>query len=163
MALADLRALARAHRAVTRETRGEEGTRSGQDGERREAIRGFPEAGTPGTRGTRKIDNVRQDRRPAAAIDPTPLTPLPEPGTPERARIDSRQAAMLAGLDRVAQQRPPSWANRFLGADASAPAARGKVGGASGRRRKAGAARSATRRTTYPLIRCGTSPRGCLS
>lgn len=37
--------------------------------------------------------------------------PLPEPGTPERARWAARHAAMVRGLPATAMQRPPSWSN----------------------------------------------------
>jgi hypothetical protein len=46
-----------------------------------------------------------------------PLPPLPEPGTPERERMDRDQAAMVAGLLHVARMRPASWkgaAGRFF-------------------------------------------------
>ena len=51
----------------------------------------------------------------AAALDgyqvPAAMPPSPEPDTPERARFDARQAAMVSGLLRAARQRPPSWAD----------------------------------------------------
>lgn len=40
-----------------------------------------------------------------------PLPPLPEPGTPERARLDRDQAVMVAGLLHVARMRPTSWSD----------------------------------------------------
>ena len=39
----------------------------------------------------------------------TPLPPLPVLGTPERARLDRNQAAMVAGLLHAARMRPASW------------------------------------------------------
>ena len=45
-----------------------------------------------------------------AVTDTTPdLRPLPEPGTPARARWDAQQAQMVRGLLDTARQRPPSW------------------------------------------------------
>ena len=37
--------------------------------------------------------------------------PLPEPGTPERRRLDRKQALTVAGLMGAAMQRPVSWAD----------------------------------------------------
>jgi hypothetical protein len=45
---------------------------------------------------------------PADYAEP-PLPPLPDRGTPERARFDRDQAAMVAGLLHVARMRPVSW------------------------------------------------------
>lgn len=50
-----------------------------------------------------------EDATPAdTSTDPPPL---PEPGTPERARWDARHAAMVRGLLATAMQRPPSWSD----------------------------------------------------
>ena len=55
------------------------------------------------------------ERAAAEALDgyqaPEPTPSLPEPGTPERVRFDTRQAAMVSGLLNVARQRPPSWSD----------------------------------------------------
>ena len=44
---------------------------------------------------------------PQGAVTPAPA--WPDPGTPERARLDQQHAGIVAGLRRAALQRPPSW------------------------------------------------------
>ena len=84
-----------------------------------------------------------------------PLPPLPEPGTPERTRLDRKQAAIVAGLLHAAQMRPAAGTvrRRCRRTFASVPAATGKCGGVSARRREVGPAPHVCRRPVW--TRCG--------
>ncbi len=112
MALADLRALARrpvthnpAPEAVTPVTRNPLPRGYTVEAPKTEENSQFQEAVTPVTRVTRDLSNAGADERDAPIDDqvrPVPEEldePLwPEPGTPERERLDRKHAEMAAGL-----------------------------------------------------------------
>jgi hypothetical protein len=107
MALADLRAFARAHKARTHGTREVDEARSGHADEKPGEIRGLYDGGTHRTRGTHETSNVD------ANVRLTPSTPRPPQllGTTERTHSDGQQAALVSGLLHAARRRPPSWAD----------------------------------------------------
>lgn len=54
---------------------------------------------------------ARDEAEEAAAIAADAGAPLPDPGTPDRQRLDHDHAQAVAGLLEAARKRPPSWAD----------------------------------------------------